>query len=157
MMKRKCDDYNKEGIRMIDSFRGEYYFLSNFYEAPVLYDGITYQNNEAAFQAQKTLDMEKRKEFASLSPNLAKRAGRRVLLRTDWEQVKYTVMYEVCRAKFTQNPALGQQLLATGDEELIEGNNWGDRIWGQVNGKGQNHLGKILMRVRDELRSTGKE
>ncbi len=64
---------------MIDSFRGEYYFLSNFYEAPVLYDGITYQNNEAAFQAQKTLDMEKRKEFASLSPNLAKRAGRRVL------------------------------------------------------------------------------
>ena len=142
---------------MIDSFRGDYYFLSNFYESPVLYDGITYQNNEAAFQAQKTLDPEKKKEFASLSPNLAKRAGRRVALRPDWEQVKYDIMYEICKAKFTQNPALGQQLLATGDEELVEGNNWGDRIWGQVNGKGQNHLGKILMRVRKELRSAISE
>ncbi len=137
---------------MIDSFRGKYYFLSNFYECPVQYDGILYRNNEAAFQAQKTLDVEKRKEFASLSPDLAKRAGRRAVLRQDWEQVKYDIMYGICRAKFTQNPELGKLLAATGDEELVEGNNWGDRIWGQVNGKGQNHLGKILMRIRKEIR-----
>ena len=136
---------------MIDKFRGDYYFLSNFYEVPVTYDNITYQNNEAAFQAQKTLDKNKREEFAFLDPAAAKKYGRKVQLRSDWESVKVDIMYEICKAKFTQNPELTEKLLATGDEELIEGNDWGDMIWGQVNGKGQNNLGKILMRIRSEL------
>ena len=138
---------------MIDSFRGEYYFLSNFFEIPVTYNGITYQNNEAAFQAQKTLDIDERKAFAEIDPQTAKRKGRSVQLRPDWEQVKVDIMYEICKAKFTQNPSLAQKLLDTKDEELVEGNTWGDMIWGQVNGKGKNHLGKILMRVRDELKN----
>ncbi|MBQ8965274.1 NADAR family protein [Ruminococcus sp.] len=137
---------------MIDSFRGEYYFLSNFYESKVTYEGVTYLNNEAAFQSIKTLDMEERKSFASLDPTAAKKAGRKVSLRKDWENIKINVMYEICKAKFTQNEELKEKLLATGDEELVEGNNWNDRIWGKVNGVGANNLGKILMRIREELR-----
>ena len=136
---------------MIDAFVGDYYFLSNFYETTVTFDGITYQNNEAAFQAQKTLLPEERKQFAFLNPQAAKRAGRHLKLREDWETVKFDLMYEICKAKFTQHPELAEKLLATGEEELIEGNDWGDRIWGAVNGQGQNNLGKILMRIRGEL------
>lgn len=137
---------------MIDSFRGEYYFLSNFYSSKVTYEGITYLNNEAAFQSMKTLDMKERAAFAYLDPSAAKKAGRRVSLRRDWEDVKIDIMYEICKAKFTQNEELGRKLLETGDEELVEGNDWNDRIWGKVNGVGANNLGKILMRIREELR-----
>ena len=72
-------------------------------------------------------------------------------MRSDWEEVKDKVMYEIVLAKFTQNPDLKEKLLATGDESLEEGNTWGDTIWGTVDGVGENRLGKILMRVRDEL------
>ena len=137
----------------IDNFRNEYFFLSNFYQRSVCYDGITYDNNEAAFQAQKTLDNEQRKSFAHMNPSEAKAAGRKVKLRPDWETVKYDLMFGICYAKFTQNTDLTEKLLATGDEELIEGNTWGDRIWGVVNGIGQNHLGKILMQVRLKLKN----
>ena len=137
----------------IDRFREAYFFLSNFYECPVTFDGITYQNNEAAFQAQKTLDPAERAAFSVLNPTEAKHRGRKVSLRADWEAVKVGLMYEICKAKFTQHPDLAQKLLATGDAELIEGNTWGDRIWGAVNGVGANNLGKILMRIRGELRA----
>jgi ribA/ribD-fused uncharacterized protein len=136
---------------MINSFTGKYFFLSNFYERDVTYRGITYKNNEAAFQAQKTLDENVRKEFANLNPSEAKKKGRSIKLRKDWEDVKYEVMYHVCFEKFVQNPDLAKKLLATGNAHLEEGNTWGDKIWGTVNGKGQNHLGKILMRIREEL------
>lgn len=135
---------------MINEFRGEYYFLSNFYESPVKYQGITYRNNEAAFQAQKTFS--DRECFANLDPSSAKRKGRCVQLRSDWEKVKLDEMYNIVKAKFEQNTDLKNKLLATGDSHLEEGNTWGDKIWGTVGGKGQNNLGKILMRVRSELR-----
>ena len=137
---------------MINDFRGQYFFLSNFYNAPVTWDGITYQNNEAAFQSAKLEDKKAREQFASLDPSSAKRLGRRVQLRPDWEQIKYRVMQEICYAKFTQNKDLREKLIATGDMYLEEGNTWGDRIWGTVNGQGQNLLGKILMGVRAKLR-----
>ena len=136
---------------MINEFRGKYYFLSNFYEAPVTYNGITYQNNEAAFQAQKVKDLEKQKKFADLNPSAAKRKGRNVHLRDDWEKVKDQYMYEICLAKFSQNEDLKKKLLETGEQHLEEGNTWGDKIWGTVNGEGQNRLGKILMKIRDEF------
>ena len=80
--------------------------------------------------------------------------GRRVKLRPDWEQVKVGLMEEIVRAKFTQNEDLKQRLLATGDKRLAEGNTWGDTFWGVDlrSGRGENHLGRILMRVRDELK-----
>lgn len=85
----------------ISEFRGEYYFLSNFYSAPVTYNGMCFENNEAAFQAAKC--PERMTEFCRLNPSEAKRLGRRVKLRGDWEAVKDTVMYEICKAKFSQN------------------------------------------------------
>ena len=138
----------------ITGFRGEYSFLSNFYPAEVTYEGLTYQNNEAAFQAQKTLDAAEKASFTDLNPRTAKARGRRVLLREDWEQVKDSIMEEIVRAKFSQHPDLKEQLLSTGDTELVEGNAWNDRYWGVDlrTGKGENHLGIILMKVRSELK-----
>lgn len=137
---------------MIKEFKGKNYFLSNFYVAPVVWNGIMYQNNEAAFQSAKTTNEKIRASFTLLNPSQAKAKGRRVQLRHDWEKVKYDIMYEICFAKFSQNEDLKEKLLATGEQHLEEGNTWGDKIWGTVNGKGQNNLGKILMKVREELR-----
>lgn len=137
---------------MINSFRDQYFFLSNFYECNITFDGITYKNTEAAFQAQKCADKKDREQFSELDPSKAKRLGRKVGLRKDWESVKIDLMAEIVRAKFAQNDDLKAMLLATGDEHLEEGNDWGDRIWGTVNGAGANNLGKILMKIREEIR-----
>lgn len=137
---------------MIKVFDGEYAFLSNFYERKIEYDGITYGSSEAAFQAQKTLDIEERLQFASLTPMQSKRKGRKVALRPDWEDVKVLTMYKIVLAKFTQNPDLAEKLIATGDEELIEGNYWHDTFWGVCDGVGTNFLGKILMDVRENIK-----
>jgi len=135
----------------IDSFKDEYEFLSNFYECSIPYLGLTFRNAEAAFQAAKTINAEERKEFVSLSASQAKRKGRRVELRSDWEQMKITVMREVLGIKFL-DPELSSKLLATGNEELIEGNTWNDRFWGVCRGSGRNVLGKLLMEIREERR-----
>lgn len=137
----------------IDSFRDKYFFLSNFYEASITYNELTYRNNEAAFQAQKCINPKDREAFTNLNPSEAKRKGRKVALRRDWEQVKISIMAEIVKAKFEQNKDLAQMLLDTNDAYLEEGNNWGDRIWGTVNGQGANNLGIILMNVREELRN----
>lgn len=135
----------------INEFKGKYNFLSNFYNAPVFYNGIRYQNNEAAFQAQK--DLSRSHEFANLPPNKAKVLGRKVKLRSDWEDIKIQIMEEIVRAKFEQNNDLKKRLLNTGNKILIEGNWWNDKFWGVCNGEGKNELGKILMKVREELRT----
>ena len=137
---------------MINKFVSEYAFLSNFFEIPIYYSGILYQNSEAAFQAQKTLDPEERKKFSTLSSNEAKKKGRHVALRDDWEQVKDDIMFDIVLSKFASNPVLKNLLLDTNNEELIEGNTWNDTYWGVCNGRGQNHLGKILMKVRSLLK-----
>lgn len=142
---------------MINSFRGKYYFLSNFYETPVTFDGITYRNNEAAFQAQKVLSKEEQTEFSNLNASEAKKLGRKVLLRKDWEDVKVLLMQEIVNAKFDQHPELAALLIDTGDEYLEEGNTWGDKIWGTVDGKGQNLLGQILMKTRERLKEQEKD
>lgn len=137
---------------MINEFKDKFSFLSNFYVAPVTYNELTFQSNEAAFQAQKTLNEGQRRKFTKLAPNKAKAKGRSVILREDWEEVKDQIMYEICLAKFSQNSDLKKKLLDTGDEELIEGNTWHDTYWGVYNRKGKNKLGKILMRIREELK-----
>ena len=141
---------------MINCFNGKYAFLSNFYGSPVNYNGLSYLNNEAAFQAQKTLDENIRKEFTQLPPNLAKRKGRKVALRSDWERVKDVVMYELCLEKFVGNVTLLDLLHQTKDVEIVEGNYWHDNYWGNCtcdrckNVVGKNELGKILMEIRDK-------
>ena len=143
-----------DGRRIINCFNGIYGFLSNFYHSYVEYEGITYANSESAFQAQKCTANEDKFGFCKLTPNAAKRAGKHVQLREDWETVKDDIMYNIVKAKFMQNDVLRRDLIDTGDAILIEGNDWGDRYWGVDNkfGLGQNKLGNILMRVRDELK-----
>lgn len=137
--------------RTIDQFQGKYRFLSNFWNCPVTYGGITYQNTEAAFQAQKCTDPADRVHFSGLDPSNAKRRGRRVKLRPDWESVKDGLMADIVTAKFEQNPELAARLIATAPAELIEGNSWGDTYWGVCGGQGENRLGLILMAVRSKL------
>lgn len=136
---------------IISSFRGEYSFLSNFYNAKVEVEGVTYLNSEAAFQAMKCKYYDDRLAFTSLNPSQAKRRGRKISLRNDWELVKDEYMYKVVKAKFEQNEDLKKLLLKTKGCYLEEGNTWGDNYWGVCYGYGMNKLGKILMRVRDEL------
>ena len=138
---------------VIDSFDGEFAFLSNFYEVPVEWEGITYPSTEHAFQAAKVINPAIRMKIAAEpTPGRAKRAGRSVQLRHDWEQVKFDIMLDIVMAKFRQHPDLAEALLDTGDAELIEGNTWNDTTWGVYNGKGLNWLGKILMMVRCQLK-----
>lgn len=139
----------------ITSFRGNYSFLSNFYPSFVTFEGQRYPAAEDAFQAAKTLDPDERFLFTIMpSPQDAKRAGRQIQLRPDWEDIKLDVMYQIVRSKF-ENPELKSKLLSTDDVYLEEGNHHGDRFWGTVNGEGRNELGKILMKVRDEIRDEG--
>lgn len=137
---------------MIDRFDGDYAFLSNFYECPVEFADLKFGSSEAAFQAMKTPLRNEQYLFVDARPREAKIMGRSIGLRANWEQIKDTFMYLIVLAKFTQNADLRKQLLATGDEELVEGNYWHDTYWGVCDGVGQNKLGKILMRVREELR-----
>ena len=142
---------------MIVEFENEYAFLSNFYPSPFIHDGIEYPTVEHFFQAAKTLDIQKRKAIAAAkTPGLAKRMGRSVQLRSDWEKVKVCYMELGLRLKFA-NKDLAEKLLATGDEELIEGNWWCDQTWGSCNcpkhirTPGRNLLGMLLMELRKEL------
>lgn len=140
-------------MREIMTFRGAYSFLSNMHKASFEWDGRIYQNSEAAFQSAKSLDPAVRDTFSDMSGVIAKRAGKRLMLRSDWEDVKDGIMEEIVRAKFLQNPDLRQKLIDTGDMELTEGNSWHDTYWGVDvrTGRGENHLGIILMRIRAEL------
>lgn len=136
----------------ITSFRNEWGFLSNFFPSKIVYEGITYPTAEHAFQAAKTLDQDERKRIAALkTPAEAKAAGRRVTLRKDWNSVCLSVMKDIIAQKFAPETINAQRLSSTGELMLIEGNTWNDTFWGVCNGKGENHLGKILMAQRKAL------
>ena len=127
--------------------------LSNFYECRTVIDGKEYVTLEHYFQSMKTVDLSAREQIR-LAPGAghAKRLGRKCELRSDWEAVKLAVMRNGLLHKFDVESKPGRFLLDTGDAFLIEGNTWGDRFWGQVNGEGQNWLGHLLMARRAELR-----
>lgn len=142
---------------MITSFQGEFAFLSNFAAVDVNYDGMTYDTVEAAYQAAKTTDIMARQRIRlAETPNQAKKLGRAVTLRTDWESIKVAVMTELLWDKFTQEP-FRSLLLSTQDETLIEGNTWNDRFWGATEYSGMwlgnNMLGKLLMQTRHLLQA----
>jgi len=146
---------------VISEFQGDYRFLSNFFPAVIDFEGITYPSVEHAYQSAKTLDPAERKRIAACAtPADAKREGRALAAagkqRADWEQAKFDVMERCVRYKFTRHEDLKQKLLATGDATLEEGNTWDDRIWGispPNSGHGDNRLGKLLMKVREQLRA----
>lgn len=136
----------------IDRFDGPYFFLSNFYPSPLTVSGITYPTLEHAFQAAKTEDQQLRSRIAALpTPAGAKRAGRTLALRPNWDELRIRAMRWLLLQKFAPGTELAQRLIDTGTAELIEGNTWGDRYWGTVNGVGENWLGRLLMERREGL------
>lgn len=137
----------------ITSFHGERRWLSNFWESPCEFEGTRYPSSEHAYQAAKFLSPVDRRAFRTGTPGQAKRRGRGGALRQDWERVKLDVMLSCLRSKFTLSADLRRRLLATGDAKLVEGNTWGDRFWGVCRGQGANHLGRLLMQVREEIRA----
>ena len=144
---------------VIDSFDQEFAFLSNFYPSPITHEGVEYPTVEHAFQAAKTLDQEERERVrAAATPGTAKRLGRKVALRNDWEQIKIDLMRRLLAEKF-KDQKLRSSLLATGRAMLVEGNTWHDNFWGDCRcqrcGKrqGANMLGNLLMEVREMLKS----
>jgi len=142
-------------MQVIEHFRGQYDFLSNFHPAQIRFEGIDFPTVEHAFQAAKTKDRGLRLAVANApSPGAAKRIGRRLPLRGDWEATKVGVMRDLVRLKFVTHAELGTKLLATGIATLVEGNTWNDRFWGICHGEGRNQLGQILMEIRQELAET---
>jgi hypothetical protein len=162
-------------MERIDHFAYEHDFLSNFYPVAIVMEGAEYGSVEHAYQAAKVLNPEKRRILTlDFNPNLtagqAKKVGRNLDLRDDWDEVKALIMRELLFQKFG-NPALRARLLATGTAELVEGNYWEDRHWGVCYGglptgfdgrkckkwphdpAGDNKLGQLLMEIRFELLS----
>lgn len=138
----------------IEEFRGRFRFLSNFHRCPIWIDGKEYQTAEHAFQSAKSIEDEDAEHIRNaFTPGEAKRRGRKVEIRADWEAVKLDIMKEIVRQKFYQSKGLSRLLIETGDLHLEEGNRWNDTFWG-VNlrtKEGTNHLGRILMEVRNEF------
>jgi len=156
-------------VERITSFKGKYDFLSNFFNAPITPDwGLknwTFPTSEHLFQASKVdptwaydwLPTVERIRLAA-TPSEAKRIGRNITLRSDWEEVKIDVMRYCIQIKFRTYSILGHWLIDTGDALLIEGNTWNDRFWGAVWDKdfgwsGHNWLGHLLMEEREALKN----
>ena len=140
----------------IDSFRGEYSFLSNFSRHSFVDDeGQVWRTSEHYYQAKKVSmagDVIKGEIIITAkTPAIAKAIGAGISPE-NWHEISLSVMKEALKYKFDQNSDIRMKLLETGDSELIEGNTWGDVFWGQVDGKGKNMLGKLLMELRNEYR-----
>ena len=131
----------------IDSFRGDFRFLSNFYPVQVNYGGIYFPSVENAYQAAKTDFHEVRLEFAKVDAKEAKELSKILDLPDDWHDRRLQVMEDLLRRKFS-TPEMSELLLMTDGYELVEGNWWKDTFWGVCNGKGHNHLGRLLMETR---------
>lgn len=144
--------------KTINAFKGSYRFLSNFAPCAVYMENVAYPSVEHAYQAAKTNDPALRIPFESGTAAEAKKRGSKLVLRPDWEVIKLAVMEMLLNQKFLQGTEYRAKLDATKGMELIEGNWWHDNFWGECycgekeackNG-GKNHLGKLLMKIRDE-------
>jgi len=140
---------------MIKQFVDKYRFLSNFYTCDLYdYKNTTVEHIFQASKAERTIDF--LSVVNSQTPAEAKKLGRIIEIRSDWNEIKVSVMEKLLREKFSKkNPGLVELLLETGDEELQEGNYWNDTFWGVdlKTGIGENNLGKLLMKIRNDIRS----
>jgi len=137
---------------MITSFRGEYNWLSNMYAVDIIHNGLVYKSVENAYMAQKnTDDISWFKFCLENPPNICKKESKNTQVRKDWEDIKLEVMYKLLVKKFTQEP-FRTKLLATGNENIQEGNFWNDTFWGvdlkQNPNIGENNLGRLIMYIR---------
>ena len=136
----------------INMFTNDYRFLSNFYPSKINYQGIRYPSTEHAYQASKVLNEKTKRTIAKLhTASMAKKYGAKVKLRKNWENIKDEIMFEILQIKF-QKACLKRKLAATKNANLTEGNWWGDTYWGVCHGKGQNKLGKMLMKIRNKIK-----
>lgn len=141
--------YSVHNEKEIRGFFGDYRFLSNYHKCLVYFDGVIYPSSENAYMAAKTLDVAERTQFLEIEPKEAKALGRQIGLRSDWENVKFDIMAAILFDKFYRHRSLREKLLKTENAILIEANHWGDQLWGtDEEGYGENHLGKVLMRIR---------
>ncbi len=143
-------------LKTIPAFRGEYRFLSNFWPCYLMYQNMLYPTAEHAYQAAKVESIEIKTSIKNChTPAQAKDFFEKNRIQPDpgWTiEKKLVVMEEILTIKFGgKDPFLTRALLATGDAELIEGNTWNDTFWGVCNHSGENNLGRLLMKVRDEL------
>lgn len=152
------ENANKNPKEVIDGFYGEYRWLSNFHLVDLPYKGLIYPSSEHLYQALKVIgtnpEAAEKVRLAS-SPNKARLAGREVPLPTNWEEVKLSKMEETLRIKFAKETELGEMLKATGTALLEPKIWWHDCffekcICEKCGGKGENNLGKLLMKIRDE-------
>ena len=146
---------------MIDCFMHEFAFLSNYArilpESPVTVEHL-YQAAKAACPEDAARIM------SAETPGDAKKMARKIKKVDNWNEIKLHIMFNLLLYKFSFEENR-RKLLATGDEELCEGNIWHDNFWGNCTCEhcadkiGQNHLGKLLMKVRDlkklELQQAG--
>ena len=128
-------------------------WFSNMIDVEIIIDGITYQSTESYYQSQKALNENDKLYIASLSGIDAKRESKKIEIRSDWDNIKIDVMKKALKTKFTI-PYWKEKLLSTGNEPIIEWNNWNDKFWGVSikDNKGQNNLGKLLMEIREEFK-----
>lgn len=138
-----------QSLSDIVEFRGQYGWLSNFFPCRVSFDGYYYPSVENAYHAAKTYP-EQRYKFQICSARTAKKWGKTIFKRAGWDTERLMVMEHLVRQKFS-DPHFGELLLSTKDVQLIEGNTWNDTFWGVCDGIGENHLGKILMKIRGEM------
>ena len=140
---------------MIDAFTGRYRWLSNFWPSDVPYDGQIYPSAEHAYQAAKTTDPLVRAIIQeAYGPGHAKALGKVTVLREGWHDMRLDVMAQIIASKFVRGTWLADRLVATGSQQLVEGNRWGDRFWGVSGASGENQLGRILMAQRASLTAT---
>lgn len=144
----------------IEYFQGSYAFLSNFYPCKMIYKGLTMPTLEHCYVMHKAAvnNADLAIKLKVMTPGQVKKWGRTVPMIEHWDELRFHIMSNLIREKFSdQNVDLKIKLIETGDSLLVEGNTWGDRYWGQSPiGKGENNLGKILMKHRDKLQSTYK-
>lgn len=161
MNQKAIDAIAVHNDKEIKGFFGDYRWLSNFHPVKISYEGINYPSTENAYQASKFESLprtdllgsqifELKKVYALISPAAAKKHSKQIPLRPDWDSVKLQVMEDITRLKY-QDRILRQLLIDTGDKYLEETNWWSDKFWGVCRGEGENNLGKIIMKIREEI------
>lgn len=138
-------------------FNGKYIsnWFSNMVKVDLEIDGKIWPSVENYFQAMKTFNEDEQEKIRLAEPHKSKQLGKKVKLRPDWEKVKVQIMKEGLIAKFRLDNEWGKRLLETGEDPIIEWNNWNDKYWGVsiYDCLGENVLGELLMEIRDTLRS----
>lgn len=150
-------------IKFYRSNEKPYGVFSNLYPSPVQFEGKLYATAEHAYQAGKARKPEVRDWILSApSPALAAMAAHGLYtwdVTPNWAEIKFDRMRRVLRAKFEQHPDLREILIGTRQARLVEAgtvNNVVNRLWGEVNGVGQNTLGIMLMELRAEFSASSK-